>query len=44
MRGDVIVFRYPKDPSKFFIKRIIGIPGDTIDIKGNVVTLTNLKP
>jgi signal peptidase I len=40
-RGDVIVFRYPKDPSKFFIKRIIGIPGDTIDIDGNVVTLTN---
>lgn len=40
-RGDVIIFRYPKDPSKFFIKRIIGIPGDTIDIKGNVVTLTN---
>lgn len=40
-RGDVVVFRYPKDPSKFFIKRIIGVPGDTIDISGNVVTLTN---
>lgn len=40
-RGDVIVFRYPKDPSKFFIKRIIGMPGDTIDIKGNIVTITN---
>jgi signal peptidase I len=40
-RGDVIVFRYPKDPSKFFIKRIIGIPGDTIHIDGSAVTLTN---
>lgn len=39
-RGDVIVFRYPRDPSKFFIKRIIAIPGDTIDIQGDVVTLT----
>lgn len=42
-RGEVIVFRYPKDPSKFFIKRIIGIPGDTIDIDGNKVTVTNIE-
>lgn len=41
--GDVIVFRYPKNPSVFFIKRIIGTPGDTIDIKGNVVTITNAE-
>ncbi len=39
--GDVIVFRYPKNPSTFFIKRIIGVPGDTITIDGNVVTITN---
>lgn len=38
-RGDVVVFRYPKDPSKFFIKRVIGLPGETIDIQGNVVKL-----
>ncbi len=40
-RGDVIIFRYPKDISKFFIKRVIGIPGDTINIDGSVVTLSN---
>ena len=39
--GDVIVFKYPKDPSKYFIKRVIGIPGDTIAINGNVITLTD---
>jgi len=40
-RGDVIIFRYPRDPSKFFIKRVIGLPGEKITIEGNVVTITN---
>ncbi len=40
-RGDVVVFRYPRDPSKFFIKRVIGVPGDHIAIAGSVVTITN---
>lgn len=40
-RDDVVVFRYPGDPSKFFIKRIIGLPNETVDIKGNEVTITN---
>jgi len=40
-RGDVIIFRYPKDTSKFFIKRIIGLPGDTLEIDGHTVTITN---
>ncbi len=40
-RGEVIIFRYPKDPSKFFIKRIIGIPGDTISISGRDVSVSN---
>jgi signal peptidase I len=31
-RGDIVVFRYPRDPSKSYIKRVIGVPGDRIRI------------
>lgn len=40
-RGDVVIFRYPKDPSKFFIKRVIGLPGETVMIENSKVTITN---
>jgi signal peptidase I len=40
-RDDVVVFRYPGDPSKFFIKRIIGLPNETVNIDGNNVTIVN---
>ena len=40
-RDDVVVFRYPNDTTKFFIKRIIGLPNETVDINGNTVTITN---
>ncbi len=36
-RGDVIVFRYPEDEHKDFIKRIIGVPGDSIQIRNKIV-------
>ena len=33
-RGDIIVFRYPMDISQNYVKRVIGLPGDTIEIRG----------
>lgn len=36
-RGEVVVFKYPKNESEYFIKRIIGLPGETIIIDSNKV-------
>lgn len=42
-RGSVIVFNYPNDPNKNFIKRVIGLPGETISIEGGKVTIKNTE-
>lgn len=39
MRGDVIIMRYPKDPKIFFIKRVIGLPNETVEIQGKRVII-----
>ncbi len=40
-RGSVLVFRYPKDESKSFIKRVIGLPGELVSVKAGKVTITS---
>ncbi|MDQ3089668.1 MAG: signal peptidase I [bacterium] len=40
-RGSVIIFKYPKDPSKYFIKRLIGLPGEIVKINQGEVTIIN---
>lgn len=40
-RGDVVVFWYPLDRSKSFIKRVVGLPGETVEIRQGVVYVNN---
>lgn len=40
-RGDVIIFHPPFDSATYYIKRVIGLPGETVDIAGGVVTIKN---
>ncbi|MBX4199857.1 signal peptidase I [Candidatus Parcubacteria bacterium] len=40
-RGSVLIFKYPKDPSKYFIKRVIGLPNEKVVIKNGEVTIIN---
>lgn len=40
-RGEIVVFRYPRDPSEFFIKRVIGLPGETVEIANGKVKIYN---
>ena len=42
-RGDVVVFWYPLDRSKSFIKRVVGLPGETIEIRSGVVYVDGSK-
>lgn len=40
-RDDVIIFKYPLDPETYFIKRIIGLPRETVSVKGGEITIFN---
>jgi len=42
-RGDVLIFKYPQDPSKYFIKRLIGLPGEKVIVRNDSVTVENAE-
>jgi signal peptidase I len=42
-RGDIVVFKYPRDKSTFFVKRVVGLPGDTVQVKEGQLIINN-KP
>src|SRR3990167_9205500 len=45
VRGEIVVFRYPRDPSQFFIKRVIGLPGETVEVTdGNIIIYNTEHP
>ena len=41
-RGDLIVFEFPEDPTKHFVERIIALPGETVEVKGEKVLINGL--
>lgn len=40
-RGEVIVFRYPRNPQEFFIKRVMGLPGEEVQVKNGAIYIFN---
>ncbi len=42
-RGDIVVFHYPNDPKNYFIKRVIGLPGETVEVANGQVKVYNDK-
>ena len=41
-RGDVVVFLWPRDPSTYFIKRVVGLPGDVVSYKDKILTVNGI--
>lgn len=38
-RGDILVFKYPKNPSIYYIKRVVGLPNETIEVRGKQILI-----
>ncbi|MEO8681209.1 MAG: signal peptidase I, partial [Vicinamibacterales bacterium] len=41
-RGDVLVFKFPEEPDRDFIKRVIGLPGDTLELKNQTILINGM--
>ena len=41
-RGEIIVFRYPEDPSKDFVKRVVGLPGEKVEVRSGIVHINDI--
>ena len=42
-RGQIVVFKYPVDPKRDFVKRVVGLPGETVEIKGGRVFINDME-
>ncbi len=42
-KGEIIIFRFPRDPSRDFVKRVIAVPGDKLEVKDNVLYVNGEK-
>jgi signal peptidase I len=42
-RGSILIFKYPRNPSKFFVKRVIGLPEETVIIEGGRIKIINAE-
>ena len=43
-RQDIVAFRYPRDPSLIYVKRVIGLPGDRLEVRGHQVLVNGREP
>jgi len=42
-RGDIVVFQYPLDDDQYFVKRVIGLPNETVTVEGNAIYINGYK-